>query len=195
MKLYIITNGNGNYLTLSPTNSITTTSKLSLAQRYSKEKASNVMRNLPNTLKNIGFHIEEDIEANILLAEKYSNLSEKENEILEKVKDFESYLKEIGKIRDDLAEELSTVDQQIEDILHAAEFYNLNACEGYKLYKMLHEKRVRRRELKNFIEKVGFIEGCTGKDLAGNRGSKSILGTQNRKYQPKILGELFVKEK
>lgn len=190
MKLYVITDGHS-YLTISPNNRLDTTDKLSMAQKYTKEKANNVINNLPNRLKNIGYHIEEDVETNSALEEKYSDLRNKEKEILNKVKEFESYLKEIGEIRDDLSEELSIVDQEINDILHAAEFYSLNARDGYKLYKILHEKRIRRRELKNFIEKVGVIEGCSGKDLSARRASKSISGIENREYAPRILKELF----
>lgn len=194
MKFYVITN-NSNYLSLAPNNSIITTAKLALAQRFTEEKAKNVIKNLPNTLKNIGYHVEEIEEEDIPIIKRQTNFNEKEKEILEKVKDFEDYLKEIGQIRDEYAKRLSKVDKQIQDILHAAEFYTLNACEGYKLYKLLHEKRVERRELKNFIEKVGFIEGHTGKELANHQGSKSIIGYDNRKYEPRALKELFERRK
>ena len=86
---------------------------------------------------------------------------------------------------------MSRVDAEIEDILHAAEFYSLNACEGYKLYKMLRNARIRRRKLKDYIEVVGYIEGATGKELAEGKGSKSILGKMSREYKPRVLNELF----
>lgn len=100
-------------------------------------------------------------------------------------------MQDIGKKRDTLTYELSKVDAEIEDILHAAEFYNLNACEGYKLYKMLRDARIKRRKLKDYIEVVGYIERATGKDFANNVGSKSILGKETREYTPRVLNELF----
>ena len=46
---------------------------------------------------------------------------------------------------------------EIEDIEHAAEFYNLDASHGYQLYKLLHDARVRRRKCKNAIAWIDFI--------------------------------------
>ena len=45
----------------------------------------------------------------------------------------------------------------MEDIEHAAEFYNLDASHGYQRYKMLHNARVRRRKYKNAITRIDYI--------------------------------------
>lgn len=188
--LYIITNGY-NYISYDKNQKMTVVSKKELAKRFTQTKAENFVKNLTGPMKNLGYHIELDVETNQLI-EKTSNETDKEiQNILSQVQEFESYIQDIGKKRDALTYEMSKVDAEIEDILHAAEFYNLNACEGYKLYKMLREARIKRRKLKDYIEVVGYIEGATGKELAEGKGSKSILGKLSREYKPRVLNELF----
>lgn len=190
--LYLITNGR-NYLGIDNKQQLTTVSTREKAKRFTKEKAENVLQNLPKTMKNIGYFITPDEESNSIIEIALSEMENGIYDILTKVQEFESYVQDIGKRRDILTYELSKVDAEIEDILHAAEFYNLNACEGYKLYKMLKERRIKRRQLKDYIEVVGYVECSTGKDFANGLGSKSILGTTTRKYQPRVLNELFDK--
>lgn len=188
--LFIITNGSG-YIYYDKNQKMATTNKRELAKRFTKEKAENFMKNLAGTMKNLGYRMEPDDETNQVIEQVISDTDESIAEILVQVRNFESYMQDIGKKRDTLTYELSKVDAEIEDILHAAEFYNLNACEGYKLYKMLRDARIKRRKLKDYIEVVGYVERATGKDFANNVGSKSILGKESREYKPRVLNELF----
>lgn len=188
--LYIITNGR-NYLGINSNQQITTVAKRDKAKRFTYDKAKNVLANLNRQLKNLGYYMELDEEANQFIEQASRGNNQEINIILSWVQEFESYVQDIGKKRDTLSYELSRVDAEIEDILHAAEFYNLNACEGYKLYKMLRDARIRRRKLKDYIEVVGYIEGATGKELAEGKGSKLILGKMSREYKPRVLNELF----
>lgn len=188
--LYIITNGR-NYLSIDSNQQITTVAKRDKAKRFTYDKAKNVLANLNRRLKNLGYYMELDEEANQFIEQASNGANQEINAILSQVQEFESYIQDIGKKRDALSYELSRVDAEIEDILHAAEFYSLNACEGYKLYKMLRDSRIRRRKLKDYIEVVGYIEGATGKELAEGKGSKSILGKMSREYKPRVLNELF----
>lgn len=188
--LFIITNGSG-YIYYDKNQKMSTTNKRELAKRFTKEKAENFMKNLAGTMKNLGYRIEPDDETNQVIEQVISDTDESIAEILAQVRNFESYMQDIGKRRDTLTYELSKVDAEIEDILHAAEFYNLNACEGYKLYKMLRDARIKRRKLKDYIEVVGYVERATGKDFANNVGSKSILGKESREYKPRVLNKMF----
>lgn len=190
--LYIITNGRS-YVGIDSNQQIKIVPKVEFAKRFTKLKAGNVLNNLPKPMKNLGYRIEPDNQTNQVIEKAVSELDDSINNILVQVQGFESYIQEIGNKRDVLTYEMSKIDAEIEDILHAAEFYNLNACEGYKLYKMLHEARIKRRKLKDYIEVVGYIEGVTGKDFANKVGSKSILGKLTREYQPRVLNELFNK--
>lgn len=108
-------------------------------------------------------------------------------DLLEKVKDFNEFINQLKTRRDELYAELSKIDLEITDIEHAAEFFNLNASKGYKLYKMLHDATVRRRAYKNEIQKIDIIIGNVDLD-AINKKMKRI---DNKTYHPRVLNELF----
>ena len=191
MEMYVITNGK-NFLGYQGTKLVTFSQK-EKAQKFTPDKAKNFMNSLPKTLKNLGYKAELD-EDNTITEKKVIELTDNANyEILEKIKEFEAYINRLGVNRDNLSFELSKIDGEIEDLLHAAEFFNLNASEGYKLYKMLHDKRVKRRKIKDYIEIVDYIKKINGKEFAENKGSKSILGMLTRNYKPRVLNELFNK--
>ena len=80
---------------------------------------------------------------------------------------------------------------EIVDIEHAAEFYNLNASQGYKLYRLLHDSRVKRRGVKDELQKINFALGSSIGNLDLENLERSILGLDNRKYTPRINKELF----
>lgn len=90
-----------------------------------------------------------------------------------------------------LQEEIRKTDLEIVDIEHAAEFYELDAGRGYKLYRLLHDVRVKRRGLKNELEKINLFLGASidSKKLGGLR--KRIVGLDNKQYTPRINKELF----
>lgn len=191
MEMYLITNGK-NFLGYQGTKLIAFSQK-EKAQKFTESKAQNFMNSLPKSLKNLGYKMVLDAD-NSITDKEVTNITDNAiYEILEKIKEFESYINRLGVNRDNLSFELSKIDGEIEDLLHAAEFFNLNASEGYKLYKMLHDKRVKRRKIKDYIEIVDYIKKINGKEFAENRGSKSILGMLTRNYNPRVLNELFNK--
>ena len=77
------------------------------------------------------------------------------------------------------------------DIEHAAEFYNLNASQGYKLYKLLHDSRIKRRELKDELEKINLSLGTSIRSANMENLERSIIGLEHRQYTPRINKELF----
>ena len=79
----------------------------------------------------------------------------------------------------------------MEDIEHAAEFYNLDASHGYQLYKMLHDARVRRRKCKNAIAWIDYILEQAPDRFIENDPSPRIVGTRSRDYAPRALPALF----
>lgn len=80
-------------------------------------------------------------------------------------------------------------ESEIQDIVHAAEFYQLNAAQGYKLYKMLHESRIRRREAKDGLELINALLQTKVSNCEDVRSQVAALS--NRSYKPRILNELF----
>ena len=112
-------------------------------------------------------------------------------DILEKVKEMHVFTKELENRKLYLSDKLSKIDLEIVDIEHAAEFYNLNASQGYKLYKLLHDRRIERRKIKDELQIIGFTLGTTINSTNIHNLERSILGMDNKKYTPRINKELF----
>ena len=84
------------------------------------------------------------------------------------------------------------IEREITDIYHAMEFYNLDAAKGYKLYRMMHERLIKRRKNKDEALKIDYILAGGIKGLANNTTKQRIDKLVNRHYQPRALTELFV---
>lgn len=93
--------------------------------------------------------------------------------------------------RAQLRVELTEVDLEICDIQHYIEFYNLDAAKGYKAYRMLKERLIRRRRIKDEIAKAGIFATATREDFSSGRVCASIQGFDDRRYTPRVLEELF----
>lgn len=87
--------------------------------------------------------------------------------------------------------ELLEIEREITDIYHAMEFYNLDAAKGYKIYKLMQERLVRRRKNKNDIMKINYILTGGIKGLTGKQTRKHFEEMENRHYEPRALKELF----
>lgn len=111
--------------------------------------------------------------------------------ILDKVKEISTFTKEIEERRLYLMEMIHNIDLEIVDIEHAAEFYTLNASQGYKLYKMLHDARIQRRSYKDELEKINLSLRTSIRSANMENLEKSIVGMEHRKYEPRVNKELF----
>lgn len=112
-------------------------------------------------------------------------------DILEKADEISELARQAENRAAYLSEQIRQVDLSIVDIEHAAEFYNLNASQGYKLYKMLHDARIKRRELKNELDKIRYFLGSKTNVTGMENLRRSIEGLDNRQYRPRVINELF----
>ena len=83
-------------------------------------------------------------------------------------------------------------EKEICDIEHAIEFYNYNACDGYKVYKLLQRKRLERREAKDIM----LLDEIIGDYLTDKNIEDLIVrlkGVQERMYRPRINQKIFEK--
>lgn len=87
--------------------------------------------------------------------------------------------------------ELLEIEREITDIYHAIEFYNLDAVKGYKIYKMMQERLIRRRQNKDEALKIDYILSGGIKGLTSKQTRKNFEAMKYRKYQPRALKELF----
>ena len=111
--------------------------------------------------------------------------------------DLQDRLQEIQDLADDIAnkrikliEEISDCDKRIVDIEHAAEFYQLNAAQGYKVYKRLHEVRNCRRKCKRELQIVELAFDNINQRLLATI-DKNIRHQEQCKYTPRLEKELF----
>ena len=110
---------------------------------------------------------------------------------IDKISDLNGLASEALHRKDDLLSQLSKIDQELSDIDHYIEFVNLNAAQGYKAYKMIKDRRIIRRSIKNELEVLNIILGKKISETATDEIQKAISGMDKRTYEPRVLNELF----
>ena len=155
-----------------------------------KKPAEKYCSLLPKAMKNLKYKVifisnpnpkNPDLQLELLTPEFY----------LTRLKNFSDFIHTIQCQRETLVTGQRKAELEIEDIEHAAEFYNLDASHGYQLYKLLHDARVRRRKCKNAIAWIDFILEQRPERFVENNPSARIVGTRSRDYAPRALPELF----
>ena len=92
-----------------------------------------------------------------------------------------------------LSEELSKYDRQRTDIEHYIEFNTgkLNACDGYKAYKLLQDVLLQRRKVKDELQIIQVaLDRIVSPDELAQIDSK-VKELETRQYQPRELKHLF----
>lgn len=153
-------------------------------------KANNVCKSLSKGLKKYGLKAQYVTQCKKII-NKPAEYIELDCDILEKVNEISEFSKQAEERMLWLSERLHDIELEIVDIEHAAEFYELNAAQGYKIYKMLHDARTKRREIKDELEKIKYFLGTSISSSSMENLKKSIMGLDNRKYTPRINKELF----
>lgn len=92
----------------------------------------------------------------------------------------------------ELAEEQSKFDGQVTDIEHYIEFNagKLNACSGYKAYKLLQDVLVQRRKVKDELQIIQVVRDRMNVEDIANVEQK-IKELEARVYKPRELTYLF----
>lgn len=158
-------------------------------------KIRNIIKNLPKRLdifgpfESVGFDVEEENQV------EPNNTPEIEGIDLKQVKDdindFSIKLKKIIDNREELLQQLSDVDLELSDIEHYIENNKFSACDGYKLAKMIQDKRKQRRIIKDKIKVIDTIktESCSG--IFNGRLVEKLDKLGQWKYTPRVLINLF----
>lgn len=103
----------------------------------------------------------------------------------------QSLFRDLRRYSEQLTNELSQVDLEICDIQHYIEFFALDAAKGYKAYRMLKERLVRRREIKDEMAKTNCILAGNPFDFSSGKITKQIDSYDKKSYTPRVLSELF----
>ena len=200
MANYVITDGtrwimkdrNGKYVP---------TSCESFADIFSKKQAENIQKcSLAKALRGV-FYVEKTSEE---VPKEIKPVTDKELKDTEKVLVSENIQRWLDKISDlnglasdalrrkeELNQKLSNIDKEICDLLHYIEFCNLNAAQGYKVYKMLKERRIIRRSIKNELSVLNIILSKKISETATDEINRCVAGMDKHFYEPRVLKELF----
>jgi len=124
---------------------------------------------------------------------------------LELIEQLKQSIQEIADYKTLLNNQLSTVDKKVSDILHYIELSeNLNSVQGYNAYKLLREVTRERREIKNKIDEMNYLnqymvqkslaELTTLDKVSANvtkAHAKNISEDNTKRYEVRVLTELF----
>lgn len=164
------------------------------------------MLNMPKSFKNLGYHIEGKAEIvkttqtqtypqqnhsehkKVIVKYDSSYIQGIENQICQ-ISDFISELKNKKQEAVDIVEKC---EREIFDLEHNAEFYNKNACEGYKMWRKLGETRRERRRAKDLIVIVdAILEDNSFDGILSQKTLNRISGLENRTYSIRELDDIF----
>lgn len=98
----------------------------------------------------------------------------------------------------ELVDEQSRFDRQVTDIEHYIEFNigKLNACSGYKAYKLLQDVLVQRRKIKDELQIIQVVRDKIGYPEEVADIETKVQELETRHYEPRELTYLFeTKEK
>ena len=121
-------------------------------------KANNVCKEVKRSLKGYNFKVRSFIGK----GEGSNNSVQPASlvfDVLEMVDGFCSVVEQMDERKPYIKSRIHELELEMADIEHAAEFYNLNAAQGYKLYKMLHDALINGTPFKfeNQTENVAMI--------------------------------------
>lgn len=193
---YIIRNKN-KYLKYVSENHITWTSTLSLAHQFTYDKAKAILSNcIPLKIRKL-CTLESVVQDDT--SEKsydYIQLSKTifdsgEFDWINMCSSIGQFINQLPQYKSNLEDQYKEVELEKTDLEHYIEFFNMNASQGYKAFKMLQDIRRKRRKIKDEIMIVDILIDSTMEDYTSGRVLKRINGLNERKYSPRILTELF----
>lgn len=102
--------------------------------------------------------------------------SKRKMQVEDLLKYMHEFFTSIDKEIDNIAQELSNVDLEQQDILHYIENNNLNASGYAKVGKLLKEVRIKRRNIKNDLDKLNSIRDNLTRKYNNKFIEKDIVG-------------------
>lgn len=199
---YVLTNQR-NYLMLNAANAMAATPRVEEALKFTSEtKAQNALKNLPKTLSRLGYVVApyedtvdepQDIEVENMSITAPTSVQWDIDSVIETVSAFEELVDHLRNSKEYLTAKQTIAEQEILDLEHAIEFYNYNACDGYKMYKAIKEQRIERRKAKDLLLLLQILEESVSPEFFNTPPSKRIEGLKHRKYKPRVNMDIFDK--
>lgn len=183
-ELYYITDDTEKYflsLGIKKINSVTR------AGYWSSEKADNILSSLPRSLtlndrwKKVLLEKNEEIKTNFI---DFDNFEEKITKLY-------SLSQELREYDDSLSGHYKNIELELCDLYHYIEPSNFNVVDGYHAYVKIRNALRKRRQIKDEKLLLDNLKESNALGCNVNRINGSLDGLKNRKYEPRILDELF----
>ena len=204
-KIFVLTNGN-RFVKQDADGKYKQTVSISLADTWDSHKvAEAILRNsIPKSMSST-YYVAEVLGDEIVKRSKTAVRVEKkrtgdivhfnntfgENEWCKSFEGLDLVFDRASKRGYELSQEIQDIDLEISDVVHYIEFNNLNAREGYKIYKKLNELLCKRRNLKFEQRVVNSINNNHEAANYINNILSTIRDCQNDVYKPRVLADLF----
>lgn len=187
---YRITNGN-----IYITNNMQSTNALSKAGRWNFDKGHNIMSTLGTSKKYKGMKLRMvEIDPVTKLDVDISVQDDDVIEMKELVNDLNNLAnisKKLDMYNNLLNQQYRTIELEICDIEHYIEFAKVNACKGFKAFKLLQEKLELRRKIKDEQTLIYNLRDTKILECKEEKINSAYRGLDNRSYNSKVLHELF----
>lgn len=205
IKIFTISNGNF-YIAQFSTGLKPVRAKEEAIQFKTYDKASSFMLNMPRSFKNLGYHIDGKAEiVKTTQTQTYSQQNPSEHKrvivkydssyiqgVKNRICQISDFIAELKSKRLEAADIVEKCEREIFDLEHNAEFYNKNACEGYKMWRKLGEIRRERRRAKDLIVIVdAILEDNSFDGILSQKTLNRISGLENRTYSIRELDDIF----
>lgn len=204
---WVVTNGK-NYLNKNARGVITATTSANHATQFAeKNRADDFLKNLPKAFRNLRYFsvLQPEVEVAAALSEEEEtvemvstvvNLDIDDsildgNEFLFQVQNFQNFVTRAHEQKAVLVEAQRRTEAELADLEHAIEFSKTK--DGYKLYKMFRDARLRRRKYKDAIIRIDALMSAEPMELIHADVVGRLRGLDDRHYTPRALPELFVK--
>ena len=203
--LYYITDTYGSYYTVNAQNKIVATNDPSQAVKFTMAKANKLLQTMIKPMQRYQYILREAENEEITGSVKRiadvreSDCYETRFDVEEidwkyYIEDLINFCSDLRQYQVNLNYLLSQVDKEICDIMHYIEFNSLDAANGYKMYKMLRDCRMRRRKIKDDMEMVDASLQALGDQTLLEKLKiclKRMESLDYRQYHPRVLTELF----
>lgn len=204
MSLYVITDGNKNYIRRDLNGKYVSVRSRALADEFPEMwKAKKVLDNNLTPKNRKRYHITEEETGfsnfqkpteqmpEPKKVEEAEDFSQKIEMLKEKILNLQRFVADNEERRTKLSDLLSSTDKEITDIQHYIEFTELESEDSLKTYKMLKERLKSRRNIKNELAVLRQLADCKMDTSMFGDLLTVISEMDNKKYVPRVLTELF----
>lgn len=207
MALYVITDGNKNYIRRDIDGKYVAARSRALADEFlEKWKAEKVLKNnLTPKKRKLYRVVEEDVGFTVVKKPEQDQaenpkeerkpeqllLSPQIEELREKIEGVKKFIDDAENRRSELSDLLSNTDKEITDIQHYIEFSDINGDDVASTYNMLKTRLKNRRQIKNELSVLRQLAECKMDASMFGDLLTVISDLDNKTYVPRVLTSLF----